>query len=269
MPERRVYLNLRNVLRRHAPGIMTLTAIAGVGATVYFSVRAGAVSSEKIRQNKPETKADIVKLVWRDYIPVAGAAAGTVFVIVGAWKSGAAKYSNMYAAFSFLQQNGAEFRKAVLDEVGEEKFKDICETAVSDKLRRVKPPAYNKERKGYEWFYEPWTDELFYDTREHVMECAYKLNREFIQTGGVTLNSWLELLGIEPKAYGDTVGWFNGNDFWDYNWGYFGIIGWIGVEFRKDHLDDGREVSVIVYTPLDADFEYGDDDPYPEVPECL
>ena len=62
----------------------------------------------------------------------------------------------------------------------------------------------------------------------------YNLNRNYILRGCASLNEFYEFLGLEPKDYGDVLGWT-----------VYEEIFWIDFNHRKAIIEDDLECYII------------------------
>ena len=90
------------------------------------------------------------------------------------------------------------------------------------------PDAVEEERL----FCNSLTGKTFASTIGKVLQAEYHLNRNFTLRGNVTLNEFLELLGVETVDGGVDVGWWidPDNEFY-----------WIDFTHDKTLIDDGLD----------------------------
>ena len=88
-------------------------------------------------------------------------------------------------------------------------------------------------------FYDDFSQRYFESTTENVLEAEYEVNRYLAMGGGVFLNEFYELLGLELVDYGDFLGW-SAVELSD-NLCYC----WVEFEHTKTVLDDGLECTII------------------------
>lgn len=84
--------------------------------------------------------------------------------------------------------------------------------------------------------YEPLTNRYFNATMAQLYEAAYMLNKKLALDGGVSLEAWCEMLGLEFIPDGKCRGWCIDQMVEDLE--YF----WLDVECYEQKTDDGLDV---------------------------
>lgn len=81
----------------------------------------------------------------------------------------------------------------------------------------------NVEEPGYTdslLFFDELSNRYFWSSIEEVREAEYHFNRNLALRGYAELNELYDFLGLEPTAFGATVGWSleAGVEFYGYSW---------------------------------------------------
>lgn len=58
-------------------------------------------------------------------------------------------------------------------------------------------------------FWEPITGRYFKSTLSRVLQAEYHFNRNYVLGALISLNEYLEFLGIGKVSYGEDIGWWN------------------------------------------------------------
>ena len=132
------------------------------------------------------------------------------------------------AAYVAVQQTYSTYRKKVAEQVGEETEKDIHRQV------ETMPRADNGDVEHL--CYEPLTNRYFNATMAQLYEAAYMLNKKLALDGGVSLEAWCEMLGLEFIPDGKCRGWCIDQMVEDLE--YF----WLDVECYEQKTDDGLDV---------------------------
>ena len=132
------------------------------------------------------------------------------------------------AAYVAVQQTYSAYRRKVAEQVGEETEKDIHQQV------ETTPRADNGDVEHL--CYEPHTNRYFKATMAQVYEAAYMLNKKLALDGGVSLEAWCEMLGLEFIPDDKCRGWCI--DQMVEEWEYF----WLDVECYEQKTDDGLDV---------------------------
>lgn len=237
-------------LRLSAPTIFTVASAGGVVATTVLAVRATPKALRTIEQNEYDvehglSKADIVKLCWKCYIPTAAVGLSTIGLMIGSNVLNKQQQANMASLYALLDQSFKRYRKAA-DEV----FGDGADYKI--KAQVAKDMYINSHGMfGSGCIYDPETDDnsdkvLFFDwfsnryfesTFASVTNAQYHLNRNWITQGEVTVNDFYEFLGIDTIPELELVGW-------PCEYSEEGVI-WLDFDVYKAPIDENMDCFVI------------------------
>lgn len=215
---------------KHGATILSIAAAAGVVLTAVETAKATTKAQSLIDMNKaePMTKKEIVKDCWKFYVPAAVVGVGTIACIMGSNSLNKKTHAELMAAYVAVQQTYSTYRKKVAEQVGEETEKDIHRQV------ETMPRADNGDVEHL--CYEPLTNRYFNATMAQLYEAAYMLNKKLALDGGVSLEAWCEMLGLEFIPDGKCRGWCIDQMVED--WEYF----WLDVECYEQKTDDGLDV---------------------------
>ena len=201
-------------ISKHGATILSVVAAAGVVVTAVETAKATtkAQSLIDLNRNEPMTKRETVEICWRYYIPAAVVGVGTIACIMGSNCLNKKTQKEIMAAYIAVQQTYSAYRKKVAEQVGEEMEHDIH--------RKVEEMPLDKNGDAIKLFYEPYTKRYFNATMAQVYEAAYMLNKKLALDGGVSLESWCELLGLDYQPDPESRGWCIDQmvDEWEYFW---------------------------------------------------
>lgn len=235
-------------------GSTILTCLGGVGliATSVMTAKAtpkAMVLLEEAKEEKGEelTKFEIVKIAGPSYIPAVLVGASTLACIFGANALNKRNQASLISAYALIDSSYKEYKKKVGELYGEDANEKVVEEIAKDKFEETEITVSD----GKKLFYEEFSGRYFEATTEQVLRAEYEVNRMLeMEYGGLFLNEWFELLGLERTDYGNHLGWstwYLSEVYW-HNW----------VEFthRKVILDDGLECTIIevIQEPI-PDFE--------------
>lgn len=227
------------VLSKHSGSIATGAAIAGVVVTTGLAIRATVKATKKIEvadaNGEVESPADVAKLVWKDYAPVALSAGSTVMCVLAAHHIDSKKIAAVSAAYNLAQQALEEQIAATKDVVGEGKASKIRERVAEKKLEDH--PASKSEvivtGNGDALCYESLSGRYFMSDIEKVRQAVNDYNYELIRCDSLSVNEWFDHLLLGHTKDGEILGWTSNT--------------LLECEFRSKLTDDNKPCLVIDY----------------------
>ena len=197
--------------------VATYAGIVFTVATVAEAVRATYKASSKIKKVKEEKQLDklpfkdVVKLVWKNYIPTAsGLLISTTLLVLGD-RIGEKKRTALMAAYSLSETAFKEFKDTTKEFTSEETVKKIEDKISSDKIEKVINAKDSVYVTGADQIIiEPITNQKFFGSWNGVQSIANNLNKQCIQEGFgsiIPFNNWLYDLGLKSCDVGDDIGW--------------------------------------------------------------
>lgn len=218
-------------VQKNSPTILTGLAVVGVLGTAYLTHRAAFfsgiyLSKEVVARNMAAIEEDptsegvpdpsfkeIVQLTWKNYIPAAFVAAGTIACVVGA--HGISNHRNVALASALtLSEIGLrEFREKSEEVLGEENVQKVREAITQDKVDKTPLPTGNREivlkDDNEQVFFETLTGRYFVSTRHDVEMSEVDANRQVLGDMYISKNEWFDRLGLDRVPDGDATGWNN------------------------------------------------------------
>lgn len=248
-------------LSKNSPTILTGCAVAGAFVAVGLAIRATKPALEHIREEKIEHRdrliikdgdkredfdlteeeieeiklkpVEVVKAVWKDYIPTGIALVGTTACIIGAHSISAKRTAAMAALYTMSENALKEYKEQTEKVVGKRKANDIQDAVYSEKVKDMPSDEHIQNIEGGSvrcW--EPITGRPFWSTPEKIQAVVNELNARMI--GGderIPENEYFYELGLDGVAYGDDVGW--------------SVDNMIKIRFTSSLTSDARPVLVI------------------------
>lgn len=233
------------MLAKQSPLICTCLGAAGVIATAVLTgratIKAVRIADGMDRFDLDEGKTiypsqqEIVKAVWKEYIPAAATGLATITLIFGANALNKKQQATIMSAYALLDQTYREYKNKVKEVLGKE-----SEEKVEDAIAREKCKAYPTIPTGDNLlFFDPFYGEPFERTMLEVQEAEYRLNQKFAIEGEATLNDFYELLSLSPISTGDYIGWTQEASYDNYNYQ------WIEFEHIPKEGEDGMTYYLI------------------------
>jgi hypothetical protein len=233
---------------KHSPEILTGFGVAGMFASVIFSVRATTKATKAVEAKKKElnkeklTVGETIKAAWKYYIPTAITLAGSTACIIGANSVNTRRNAALAAAYTLSETALQEYQDKVKEVVGERKENDIRADIERDKLRADPPRATQVEfvNQGDQLFKDSISGRYFRSTYEKVMRAERDLQRQMlpgrdpfdIDDGYITMDDIYISLGLE--ANGDDRRWYLKD-------------GYVEFKPRAILMDNGDTCTVLTY----------------------
>ena len=237
--------SLLNSFKDHSGTICAVAAVAGVFVTAYFSGKAAVEAKEKIKPEM-ETK-EKVKTYAKVYAKTAVAAGVTCGLIIGSDRIHVGKELALAGVATMWKDKYVSLDKKMVEEVGEEKAKEIHKEIVKDEIKQN--PYTGRAPIGREILvYEPYTKQYIITTTEKIAWALLSANRELQTKFDVRLNYIIKMIGGDPCPYGNKIGWNMENECQDYCWSYYGgpwISLWPGIE--TEQKVNGKGAMVLIY----------------------
>lgn len=206
----------KSELDEHSPEILTGLGIAGMFASVIFSIKATSKAVRAIDEKKKELNKEklcakeTVQTVWKYYIPTAITFAAGAACIIGSDAVHSKRSATIAAAYSISETALTEYKDKVREVIGENKESDVQAELARDKVV-ANPPSQGTiiiTGKGDTLFMEAVTGQYFRSDIEKVRRVENDLNREMRSSMTISLNDVLCSFGIRHnhKMY-DHLGW--------------------------------------------------------------
>ncbi len=210
--------------KRHAPEILTILSVAGIAATAYLGSRAGyraglhVVSEFSTRLDNaaedeevlPLAPKEIVKDTWKFYIPVAVVGVGTALAVIGSNRVSAKQQVALISAAAISERALTEYQQKIVETTSRPKEQKVRDEILQDHVNDKPAAEFDRLaplKDGDVWVIESHTKQLFISNAEKIHRAENDANREAIHDGYVSLNTFLEYLGLPTSPAGEVVGW--------------------------------------------------------------
>lgn len=230
-----------SVIKRNSPTILSCIAVAGVFGTIYLSIKATSKACKLIEEKKPKTKVEIVKTVYKTYIPTALMGFGSIACIVGANILNRKQQASLISAYASLNSGLQLYSHKLKELYGEEAHDKVLKDISIEPKNVVETNSYtifDEEDENELLFCEMLSPQLtpryFKATPSFVLSAFIEMNRIFNLGGTPSLNKLYELLNLQQVEGGDMIGWDVSDGF------YF-----IDFEIIPNELDDGMKYYII------------------------
>lgn len=205
----------------NSPAILTAVGAAGVVSTAVLAVKATPGASKKIffaneelewkdadTPPEPLGKFQVVKLVWKDYIPTALSASAAIAAIIAANTVNTRRYAAIATAYSLSEHAYKEYREKTIEQVGRVKEEEIRAEVGKDQFKRA---SDNGEviwlGNGESQFWDATSGRAFKSSMETIRKAENDINFEIINGSYASLNDFWSKIGLPTTRWGDEVGW--------------------------------------------------------------
>ena len=217
--------NFTKFIEKHSSTILTGMSIIGVGITttlaIKSTIKAVDIIDKKTEEmtiketiyddNKPRSilvpphfdKKDIIKFVWKSYIPVAISGLSTILCIIGIHNLNRRTQASLISAYALLDNTYKEYKKKIQEEYPDDpKVIDFEHEIIKSKFDK------NMELdKDKQLFFDYQSMRYFESTLKEVREAEQHLNDCLAEDGYVCLNEMYDFLKLPKTPYGWQLGW--------------------------------------------------------------
>ena len=232
-------------LKAKSPTILTICAAVGFVSTVVLVAKAAPKAAKKVEELtiRPvddmqvevlPSKKDILKAVWKDFIPAAAVGVGTLVCIFGANMLSRHSQAMITSAYAVLNNQYQRYSDAVKRKFGEESHEEILKSTELELPKDItiaetvkdSAIAFDPEDENEVLFYDLMSKRYFKSTIGRVMNAIHQINRNLCLGGDPEVNLYYDFLGLDDVEYGDKIGWTLDSMYW------------IDFEIFKQRVDD-------------------------------
>lgn len=211
----------KSFVDKRSPEILMGVGIAGMITTTILAVKAtpkalALIEEEKLRKYKETdddsiTKAEVVKVAWKQYIPATITGTVSIACLVGASSVSARRTAALAAAYQISETALTEYKAKVVETIGEKKEQLVRDKVAKDRIEK-NPVSKNEvivANGGVTLCFDPVSGRYFKSNIERIKRVENELNKRMLHdiTGYVSLNEFYEELGLESTTIGDDLGW--------------------------------------------------------------
>lgn len=162
----------------------------------------------------PEVKnglpsAQVVKTVWKCYIPAAISGAASIACLLGSHSVNAKRNAALATAYKLSETALNEYREKVVEEIGEEKEK-VIRDKVAQKHLDEKPVSKSEvivTGTGKQLCYDGISGRYFESDIQTIRAAVNKINETMVYEMYAALNDFYNEIGLSNTDMGDELGW--------------------------------------------------------------
>lgn len=230
--------------RKQLPTIMSVMAVGGLGATVYFSLKAKPKADKiietakekieeidkrekeltetqteehfkdvkkEIRNVKLNCAIDTAKVIWKPVV----LGVTTVALILGANHINMRRLASLGAAYEIATGDLKKYREKAKEVVGEKKESEIREAVAKEKIAEAAETDFEiiDTGKGSMLYFDAWSGRFFRSSATAIKMAVNEVNRLALANDFASLDDFYYELGLPQAKFAEEYGFhsMNGN----------------------------------------------------------
>lgn len=250
---------VREFAEKHSPELLTGIGISGMIVTTVLAIKATPKAIHLLEMEKecrieamtqhtpdnkvlsfpnpePLTKIEIVKTVYKCYVPMVITGTLSVACLIGASSVHIRRNTALATAYSLSESALKLYRDKVIETVGEKKEQTIRDSVAKERLDKKPVQTQNVilTNKGNTLCFDVFSGRYFRSDIEKLKQTVNELNRRMLEDTYLSLNDLYYEIGLENIPIGDDIGWDVNN-------------GLIDLRFSSQLSTDGTPCLVMDY----------------------
>ena len=206
------FLNVKKFAGENSPVLLLVAGVASFAVAEALTIKATVkavrtVDVEKEIQGVDELpKKEVVKLVWKQYVPAAIAVTTATGCLVGGNRISAKQTAALSTAYKLSQNMFNDYRQKTADVIGEEKERQIVQKMASEKVNAPNADI-QVTGKGDILCYDAQTGKLFTSDKNTIERAINNLNASIPDDMYVSFGDFCYEVGLHVGLIGDSIGW--------------------------------------------------------------
>lgn len=203
--------------KKHSSEILIGIGIVGMCSSIVMAIKDTPKALRLIEEKEEELEVDslepidILKTVWKCYLPTAITFVCSSAVIISANVVQAKRHAAIAAAYELCEGAMREYKNKTIEVVGEKKEQTIMDAIAKDKVEEHPVPAEKREiiitGSGNTLCLDSISGRYFYSDIERIRKIENFLNKRLLDDMYITLNEVYYELGLDEIKIGDALGW--------------------------------------------------------------
>ena len=203
--------------KKHSSEILIGIGIVGMCSSIVMAIKDTPKVLRLIEEKEEELEVDslepidILKTVWKCYLPTAITFVCSSAVIISANVVQAKRHAAIAAAYELCEGAMREYKNKTIEVVGEKKEQTIMDAIAKDKVEEHPVPAEKREiiitGSGNTLCLDSISGRYFYSDIERIRKIENFLNKRLLDDMYITLNEVYYELGLDEIKIGDALGW--------------------------------------------------------------
>lgn len=235
--------NIVTPIRKHRNELIVAIGLTSLLSGTMFAIHGTIKAVNLVDNRKNELSVDkldnkeIVKTVWKCYIPTLIADAVGVGCVIGAASSQSKKNAALAVAYTMSDSALHTYRAKVIETLGEKGEKKIHDAIAKDQVE--KHPVVQNEiiltNKGDTLCFDALSGRYFRSDIDKIKKAVNEVNKIMINDMFVSLNDFYYELGLSSVSVGEDLGWNINHNLMD-------------VSFSAQLTEDGNPCLVMNYS---------------------
>lgn len=211
-----IFNTVKKSVIKHSPEILTGMGIAGLLTSTVLAVAYTPKAMRLLEEKKAEQEetrdlkpAEVIKTVWKCYVPSAVISAASVGCLIGANAVHHKRNAALAMAYTLSETALHDYKSKVIETIGEKKEEVIRDAVMKDKID--KNPVSDNEvyilSKGDTLMFDPISGRYFKSDIDTINRIVNELNRTMLNENYVSLNDFYYEIGLKGIDVGDDIGW--------------------------------------------------------------
>lgn len=227
----KIFKQLKMQTHRHSPELLLGIGIGGMISSTVMAVKStpkalAIIENEKKRQTKAINesigaegehisvnnlkKKEIVKLVWKEYVPSAVIGGLSIACILSANSINSKRKATLATMCSLSESAFRDYKNEVINVLGEEKEKEVREK-IAEKHVKEHPlkKSSNVMVMGADnvLCFESTSGRYFNSNKNEIEKAVNYINRTIINENYASLNDFFDVIGLDYLPLGEELGW--------------------------------------------------------------
>lgn len=198
---------MKHRLDRASPTILTAMAVVGV---IELSVSLIEATVQTMRllhepENQKKSRKELARSILPKYASSALVGVTTIGCIVSSHRISRSRQIALGSAYMFANGRYLRYRDTLADLHGKEADAEVKTAMIREHCAFHATDLDVPDRQVL--FYDSISDTTFLRYEREVLDAEYHINRNFVLAGAISVNNYLEFLGLPTTDYGEELGW--------------------------------------------------------------
>lgn len=204
-----------NIVIERSPEILTGLGIAGMFTAIGFGIKATPEALKRIGKRKRELrvtelpKREVIKTVWKCYIPTAATAIISTGCIIGASSINYKRNMALAAAYTLSETAFKDYKTKVEETISKRDVERVNDAIAKDKIEKnpVDPMVVEATGHGGTLCCDITCDRYFRSDINFIKNAVNELNARLLDEQFISKNEFFAELGLKPTSDGYELGW--------------------------------------------------------------